>query len=165
MARILVVDDEERVRTILKIMLSSKGHEIGEASDGDQALSRLEAEAFDLVITDIKMDKMDGMKLLSEIKGRDMGCPVLFVTAYGTLESAVEALRLGAADYLVKPFDERQVHLAVERALGVRKIIAENIRLKKALSRVLTASLLILQHVMRVSSPAQKVGCRKWCIA
>lgn len=135
MARLLIVDDEKGMRSILKIMLSSKGHEIGEASDGDQALSKLEAEAFDLVITDIKMDKMDGMRLLSVIKERDMGCPVVFITAYGTLESAVEALRLGAADYLVKPFEEKQVHLAVERALGVRKIMAENIRLKKALSR------------------------------
>ena len=135
MARILVVDDEDRVRSILNIMLSSKGHEIKEAADGTQALSLLDKTAFDLVISDIRMDGMDGKELLTHIKQKDMGCPVIFLTAFGTLESAVEALRLGVSDYLVKPFEEKDLHLAVARALGVRKIMAENQRLRSMIAQ------------------------------
>jgi len=134
MAHILVVDDEAKVRTILKIMISAKGHNVEEAADGNEALSKLEAEAFDMAITDIRMGGLDGMGLLKALKERDIGCPVVFITAYASLESAIEALRLGAADYLVKPFEEKQVLLAVERALGVGRIMSENVRLKKALS-------------------------------
>jgi DNA-binding NtrC family response regulator len=134
MARILVVDDEAKVRAILKIMISAKGHDVEEAPDGNEALSKLETEAFDMAITDIRMGGLDGMGLLKALKERDIGCPVVFITAYASLESAVEALRLGAADYLVKPFEEKQVLLAVERALGVGRIMSENVRLKKALS-------------------------------
>ncbi len=135
MANILIVDDEVRVRTILKIMLNAEGHQVEEAGDGYAALKILEDGFFDLVISDIRMDGLDGNGLLTEIKQRDMGCPVVFITAFATLESAVEALRLGAADYLVKPFEEKQVLLAVERALGVGRVMVENIRLKKILNQ------------------------------
>lgn len=131
MARILIVDDEEKIRVILRIMLTAAGHQIGEAASGEAALALLEREAVDLVISDMRMDGMDGLELLGAIRERELGCPVVFVTAFATLDSAVEALRLGAADYLAKPFAEKDVLLAVERALGVRKILAENIRLKK----------------------------------
>jgi len=133
MARILVVDDEQRIRKILTLMLSAKDHRVDEAADGTTALAKLDSDAFDLVITDIRMEGMNGEELLIEIRNRDIGCPVVFITAYATLESAVEALRLGAADYLVKPFEERQIHLAVERALGMGRIMAENLRLRRAL--------------------------------
>lgn len=135
MANILIVDDEARVRTILKIMLNAEGHQAEEAGDGYAALKILENGFFDLVISDIRMDGLDGNGLLTEIKQRDLGCPVVFITAFATLESAVEALRLGAADYLVKPFEEKQVLLAVERALGVGRVMVENIRLKKILNQ------------------------------
>mgnify|MGYP000380309612 CR=1 FL=1 len=135
MARILVVDDEDRVRTILNIMLSSKGHEIKEAADGAQALSLLDKTAFDLVISDIRMDGMDGKELLTHIKQKDIGCPVIFLTAFGTLESAVDALRLGVSDYLVKPFEEKDLHIAVARALGIRKIMAENQHLRSMIAQ------------------------------
>jgi DNA-binding NtrC family response regulator len=133
MAHILVVDDEPKMRAILKFMLSSTGHEVAEAQDGNTALVKLEESPFDLVVSDIRMDGMDGTTLLSTIREKEMGCPVVFITAYATLESAVEALRLGAADYLVKPFEEKQVLLAVERALGVGRIMEENLRLKRDL--------------------------------
>jgi DNA-binding NtrC family response regulator len=133
MAKILIVDDEERVRTILKLMLATKGHEITEAGDGIEALERLEATAFDLVISDMRMDRLDGQGLLQAIRERNIGCPLVFITAFATLESAVEALRLGAADYLVKPFAEEQVLLAVERALGMGRLLAENVRLRQAI--------------------------------
>lgn len=135
MANILIVDDEARVRTILKIMLSSENHQVQEADNGLVALKMLEEGFFDLVISDLRMDSLDGYGLLTEIRKRDLGCPVVFITAFATLESAVEALRLGAADYLVKPFEEKQVLLAVERALGMGRVLTENIRLKKVLSQ------------------------------
>ena len=160
MAKILVVDDESKVRTILKIMLSSKGHEIWEGCDGNEALSILETEPIDLVITDIRMDGLDGKGLLLEIKRKDMGCPVVFITAFATLESAVDALRLGAADYLVKPFEEKQVHLTVERAIGVGRILTENIRLKKAITQeeAQDAGIFVSPPMLAVREMAERVA-------
>ncbi len=135
MAEILIVDDEERIRQILKIMLSGAGHGVGEACDGEEALEILQEESFDLVISDIRMDRLNGKQLLAEIKQLSLGIPVIFITAFASLESAVDALRLGAADYLVKPFDEKQVLLAVERALGVGRLLAENARLRQDICR------------------------------
>jgi DNA-binding NtrC family response regulator len=134
MARILVVDDEERIREILHIILFGAGHQVREAANGQSALAALEAEAIDLVISDVRMDKMGGLDLLAAIREKELGCPVIFITAFATLESAVDALRLGAVDYLTKPFEEKDVLLAVERALGVRRILTENIRLKQEVS-------------------------------
>ncbi|MEA2059170.1 MAG: sigma-54 dependent transcriptional regulator [Thermodesulfobacteriota bacterium] len=133
MAKILVVDDEERIRQILKIMLKSQGHDIDEAFDGMDAYEKLEQDFFDLVISDIRMDRLDGKGLLEKIKENDMGCPVVFITAYASTESVVEALRLGASDYLVKPFEEENVKLSVERALGMGRVLTENRRLRQSL--------------------------------
>ncbi len=132
MAEILIVDDEDRIRHILKIMLSGAGHSVAEACDGQDALESLYSESFDLVISDMRMDRLNGKELLAEIKKNALGVPVIFITAFASLESAVDALRLGAADYLVKPFDEKQVLLAVERALGVGRLLIENARLRRA---------------------------------
>ncbi len=133
MAKILVVDDEAKIRTLLKIMLISQGHEVEEAEDGLDALDVLEKDFFDLVISDIRMDRLDGKGLLEKIHEKDLACPVVFITAFASTESVVDALRLGAVDYLVKPFDEKSVQLSVERALGMGRLIVENRRLKQAL--------------------------------
>ncbi len=152
MAHILVVDDEERIRLILRMMLTAAGHQVWEAASGEDAVAVLGREAVDLVISDIRMEGMSGLDLLAAIRDQDLGCPVVFITAFATMESAVEALRLGAADYLVKPFAEKDVLLAVERSLGVQRILAENIRLRKEFSAVGQASPGIF-----VSPPMQKV--------
>ena len=133
MANILIVDDEDRIRSILRILLESRQHLIDEGENGITALEKLEDNKFDLVISDIRMDGMGGKELLSEINEREIGCPVIFITAYASVESSIDALRLGAVDYLVKPFDEDQVHIAVERALGFGRIISENVILQKRL--------------------------------
>ena len=133
MAKILIVDDEARIRQILKIMLISLSHEVDEAEDGMAALEKLEQKSFDLVISDIRMDHLDGHGLLQKIREADIPCPVVFITAFASTESVVEALRLGAVDYLVKPFDETQVTVAVERALGMAKLLSENKLLKLAI--------------------------------
>mgnify|MGYP001174253061 CR=1 FL=1 len=134
MAHILIVDDEEKIRAILQIMLTGAGHQVYEADDGETALELLEEKELDLIISDVCMNRMDGFSLLAQVRKKELGCPVIFVTAFATLESAVEALRLGAADYLVKPFEEEAVLLAVERALGLGRILTENIRLKQEFS-------------------------------
>ena len=133
MARICVVDDEYKVRALLKMLLSAQGHEVLEAADGRQALEVFDREAVDLLIADIRMEGMNGLELLQQVKEREPACPVIFITAYATVESAVEALRLGAVDYVMKPYEEDDILLSVERALGVRRLMSENERLRRAL--------------------------------
>ncbi|NPA15863.1 MAG: sigma-54-dependent Fis family transcriptional regulator [Deferribacteres bacterium] len=135
MAYILVVDDEEKIRKILKVMLSLKGHRVDEAEDGLQALSMIKENAYDLVIADIKMPEMDGLELLEEIKRLDYPVPVVFITAYATVDSAVEAMKKGAVDYISKPFDEERILLTVERALGISRILAEKLELERELEK------------------------------
>ncbi len=160
MAKILIVDDEERIRHILKIMLSQSNHKVAEAFDGQEALDIISKKSFDLVISDIRMDRMDGRELLAEIKNKGLGIPVIFITAFASLESAVEALRLGAADYLVKPFDEQQVLLAVERALGMGKLLAENARLRRDIYKGIMKEKPVFKSkkMLQVQSMAKKVA-------
>lgn len=131
MAKVLLVDDEERIIDILSIMLEGAGHQTFSALNGREGFDVLKNEPIDVVISDICMDEMDGLGLLKNIRAHNLGCPVIFITAYGTVESAVNALRLGAVDYLVKPFNERDVTLAIERALGLRTILSENAQLRR----------------------------------
>ncbi len=133
MARICVVDDEFKVRALLRMLLTAEGHDVLEAGNGFEALEVLSRDMVDLLITDIRMEGMNGLELLQQVKEREPSCPVIFITAYATVESAVEALRLGAADYVMKPYEEKDILLAVERALGVRRLMNENLRLRQAL--------------------------------
>ena len=135
MACILVVDDEPKIRHILKIMLGLKGHNVDEAQDGESALEMIQATAYDLVISDIRMPKMDGFALLERIQAMEVPCPVIIITAYATVDSAVEAMKKGAVDYITKPFEESRLILTVEKALGISKILAENRELKEELNR------------------------------
>ncbi|MGD9849379.1 MAG: sigma-54-dependent transcriptional regulator, partial [Desulfuromonas sp.] len=158
MARILIVDDEEKIRAILAYILEEVGHQVAEAANGLQALEQLDADGFDLVISDMRMDGMDGLELLAAIRERELGCPVVFITAYATLESAVEALRLGAADYLVKPFEEQSVALAIERALGVKRLLTENLRLKQQLTKTQSPGVFASEAMRKIQSLAQRVA-------
>ncbi len=136
MAHILIVEDEDKMRHLLSIMLSRKGYRVDQAGDGIEALEMIRATPFDMVITDIKMPRMDGMELLEKIKEMEIPCPVVFITAFATVESAVEAMRQGVVDYITKPFEEDRILLTVERTLGLSKIMAENIELKRELRDV-----------------------------
>lgn len=135
MANILIVDDEVKMRHLLAIMLNAKGHTVEQAADGMAALAMLQESAFDMVITDIKMPRMDGMELLQEIQERKMAVPVVIITAFATVESAVKAMRKGAVDYITKPFEEERILLAVERTLNVSRLMIENVKLKTELDR------------------------------
>jgi len=133
MAHILIVDDEERMRHLLSIMLTRKGHRVEQAGDGVEALEMIESTPFDMLITDIKMPRLDGIGLLKKVMEMDIPCPVVFITAFATVESAVEAMRLGAIDYITKPFEDSRILLTVERTLNVSRIMAENKDLRREL--------------------------------
>ncbi len=134
-ARILIVEDEQNmVRTLAKI-LERRGYGTARASDGTDALRQLESDAFDLVITDLKMPGMDGMELISTMRDRGLAHPTIVLTGYGTVQSAVEAMKLGAVDYLIKPANPDELLLVVERAIENRRIRLENEFLRREVHR------------------------------
>jgi two-component system response regulator FlrC len=125
MARILVVDDEKGLRGFLSGCLVTEGHKVDEASDGEAALVRLRAHAYDLMITDLKMPGMDGLQLLEAAMAEQPDLQAIVLTAHGTVEGAVQAMRLGAFDYLQKPVSgPAEVRLLAARALERRSLLA-----------------------------------------
>ncbi|HVC16760.1 MAG TPA: sigma-54 dependent transcriptional regulator [Rhodanobacter sp.] len=131
----LVVDNEARMRQILELALSRMGHAVVQAADGVEALAAIDATHFDLVLTDLRMPRMDGMQLLRELRERGEEVPVIVLTAYGTIETAVEAMRLGASDYIIRPFEIETIELAVTRTLAVSVVQRENRFLRDEVSR------------------------------
>ena len=125
-ARILVVDDEEGMRELLHYLLSGEGHSVELADSAAEALTKIEQEPFHLVLTDIKMPRMDGLQMLQRIKELDQQVVVIVMTAYSTLENAIKAIKYDAYNYLIKPFDDPDVVLsAVAEGLKERARTAE----------------------------------------
>lgn len=124
---ILVVDDEESHRMMLRAHLEQDGFEVVEASDGHEAVEKVENRFFDLVLIDIRMPKMDGMEALRQIKHFNPSIPVIMMTAYGSIDSAVETLKSGAEDYLTKPLDMDELLIKVHRSLRFRQLEEENL--------------------------------------
>ncbi len=122
MAKILVVDDQRNMRTTLAIMLRGAGHEVDEAGDGDTAIEIASHGGYDLVLTDIKMVGTDGMEVLRRTREAQPLTEIIMMTAYGTIENAVEAMRLGAYDYIQKPFTEQELVLKVGKAVEKRQL-------------------------------------------
>ncbi len=129
----MVVDDEESICQVLEVMLSEEGYWVRSAHSYDEAMKYLETEPFDLVIADIMMPETDGIALLRDVKRFDPDIPVILITAYASLSSAVEALRHGAFDYITKPFQLDQIKFAVRRALETRALRRENRILRRTL--------------------------------
>jgi two-component system response regulator PilR (NtrC family) len=132
-ARVLLVDDERSMREFLEILLARQGHASHACATAREALVALECDEFDLVITDIQMPGMDGMELLTEIQARQPDTPVVMITAHGSTESAVEAMKRGAYDYLSKPCSVDEILLVVDKALEKRNLAHENERLRRQL--------------------------------
>ncbi len=124
--QILVVDDEANLRRVLAAQLTRDGYEVHVAEDGEAGLALLRENHIDLVITDLRMPKIDGMDLLRAALRDDPARPVLMMTAHGTVETAVEALKTGAFDYLTKPFDQEEVRIVVRKALRTRELAASD---------------------------------------
>ncbi len=134
-SRILVVDDEEKMRRLLEMALQALGHEVVQAANGMEALTRFIEGDFDLIITDLRMPELDGLGLLRAVRARDDAVPVIVLTAHGSVESAVEAMKLGASDYIFRPFEMATVELAVARALTMGQVQRENRYLREEVTR------------------------------
>jgi two-component system, NtrC family, response regulator HydG len=126
MAKILVCDDQEMMRDSLAGILVREGHEVAACGDGATAVGRLQSGRFDLLITDLKMPKMTGIELLAEARRLRPEMPVVLMTAFASVNTAVEAMKLGAYDYIQKPFDGDEIKLLIERTLEHSRLIREN---------------------------------------
>ncbi|MFH1422452.1 MAG: response regulator [Planctomycetota bacterium] len=122
--KILIIDDEQGIRDLLQYELSSEGYTVDTAADGNEGVEKARKEKFNLIITDIKMPRADGMYVLSEIKKIDPTTEIILATGYGTIETAVKSMKLGAYDFITKPFDINKILLTVERALEKRELKA-----------------------------------------
>jgi len=134
MAVILIVDDEPLQRDILKTILSDEGYETYSAASGEEALKLARAYEPDVVLSDLKMGKLDGIELLEKLKAIKQAPTVIIMTAFGTVDSAVDAMKKGAFDYLTKPLDKEVVLLAIRRALERKELMQRNLELRKALN-------------------------------
>jgi two-component system, NtrC family, response regulator AtoC len=133
--RVLVVDDETKMQRVLEIMLKRMGHEVTCASNGQQALQALESAPVDLVISDLRMPGISGTELLAKLRLQGNGVPVIIMTAYGTIESAVEAMKLGACDYIVRPFDVEILEAAINRILDASRMRRQNYFLRHEMEK------------------------------
>ncbi|MEW6674942.1 MAG: response regulator [Nitrospirota bacterium] len=129
--KILIVEDEKSMRDVLQILLEGENYTVMAASGGDDGLSCINKDTFDLVITDIKMPKVDGFEILKKVKEVSPDTPVIMITAFGTTESAFEAMKLGAYDYIHKPFKIDEIRLIVKKAIEKKKLREELTMLKK----------------------------------
>ena len=157
--RILIVDDEPSVRNMCVRALALEGYDTVGVSSGAAAVTRVRAEPFDLFITDLKMPGVDGLELCRVVQGLAPEMPMIVMTGYGTMESAIQALRLGVSEFILKPFRPDELNAVVTRALDRRRMEIENVRLKALipildLSRVFISSVdptNILKHVVRIA--------------
>ncbi|MGD8741536.1 MAG: sigma-54 dependent transcriptional regulator [Desulfobacterales bacterium] len=132
METILIVDDEKNYLTILSALLEDEGFEVLTASGGSEALEIHKSSDLDLILTDMKMPKMDGIELLENIKENDPDLPVIMMTAHGTVDKAVEAMQKGAYTYVLKPFDNERLIIYVKKATSMYQVVKENRRLRDA---------------------------------
>jgi DNA-binding NtrC family response regulator len=133
--KILVVDDERDICKVLEFLLKSEGYAVVPAYSGEEALERLKEEHFEVVITDLKMDKVDGVAVLQKARELSSDTAVVIMTAFASVESAVETMKKGASDYIVKPFLNEEIKITIRRILEQRRLVQENIALKQQLSQ------------------------------
>ena len=127
MRKILVIDDEQNIRKMLTRVLSPEGFIVKEADNGLDALKRLQEENYSLVLLDLKMPGLNGIEILKKIRENDLNLPVIMMSAYGSIPEAVEAMKLGALDYLIKPFDIEELKIIINRAIKQYELEVENI--------------------------------------
>jgi two-component system response regulator PilR (NtrC family) len=131
---ILIVDDDRSLRKMLAFVLEKEGFQVEEAISGLDALKKLKGRNFDLVISDIRMPDLNGIELLKKIKTHDQDLPVIMITAYAATNDAIEAMKLGAEDYIMKPFNLEELKIIINKSLHKKNIERENVQLKEKLS-------------------------------
>ena len=133
--KILIVDDEQKMRRVLEIMLQRMGHHVGVAEGGEQAFEQLQSGSYDLVISDLRMAGIDGAELLARLRGAGNEVPFIMVTAHGSIESAVAAMKGGATDYILRPFDIETLKLALDRVFTSQRMRRQNAFLRAEIDK------------------------------
>src|SRR5690348_14652844 len=129
---ILVVDDEADIREGLELLLTTEGYAVETAQNGTEGLRKMESRGYDLVLLDLMMPDRSGMEVLQEVRQRDRETPIFMITAYGSVEAAVKALKFGANDYFSKPWDNEKLLIEIDRMIARRRLEYENTHLKRA---------------------------------
>jgi two-component system response regulator AtoC len=134
--RLLVIDDEENMRHMLSTVLGKAGYKVDSASDGSQGLQMIDEVRYDFILCDIKMPKMDGMEFLKAAQSKLEAATVIMMSAYGTIDTAIEAMKLGAYDYISKPFKTDEVYLTLKKAEERESLRKENLQLKERIQNI-----------------------------
>src|SRR5208337_2952365 len=161
--KILVVDDEPDICKALLFLLNQENYAVTTANSGEQAIGKLNEENFDVVLTDLKMGKLDGMEVLAKIQELAPDTRVIMMTAFASLESAIEAMKHGAVDYIVKPFHNEEIKLAIKRILEQKRLVIENTALKQQISQRLTYKDVVASSssMMKIFDTLEKVSPTK----
>lgn len=150
--RVLVIDDEENLRHYLQMVLGEAGYQVEAASDGEEALKKMQHQAWDIILCDIRMPRMDGMAFLKQAKAKGLEGTIIMMSAYGTVDTAVEAMKIGAYDYVSKPFNADEIILTIKKAEERERLREENARLKEEVQRDYD-----LKNIVAKSEPMLKV--------
>lgn len=132
---VLVVDDESDIRESLEVLLGTEGYAVDLAQNAAEGLHKMESRGYDLVLLDLMMPDRSGMEVLQEVRQRDRETPIFMITAYGSVEAAVNALKFGANDYFSKPWDNDKLLIEIDRMIARRRLEYENTHLKRALKQ------------------------------
>ncbi len=149
MAEILIIDDEKSIRNVLKDILGNEGFVVSEAADGEEGLEKFTNQNFDLILCDIKMPKLDGIEFLSAAMLLKPETPIIMISGHGNIETAVDAVKKGAYDYIAKPPDLNRLLITIRNALDKNSLVKETKRLKKTVSKV--------QEIIGTSEAIQKI--------
>src|SRR4249919_2743729 len=149
MSNILIIDDEKAIRKTLSEILSYEGYKIDEAGDGEEGLKKFREKEYDVILCDIKMPKIDGIEFLERAKESNVDVPVIMISGHGTIETAVEAVKKGAYDYISKPPDLNRLLITIRNAMDKTQLVAETKVLKRKVSKV--------QEMVGSSAPIQKI--------
>ena len=136
MASILIIDDERAIRNVLKEILTSEGYKVDEAIDGEEGLKKFSATSFDLVLCDIKMPKVDGLEFLQQANAVNPDVPIVMISGHGTIETAVDAVKKGAYDFISKPPDLNRLLITIRNAMDKTSLVKETKALKRKVSKV-----------------------------
>ena len=149
MSNILIIDDEKAIRKTLSEILSYEGYKIDEAGDGEEGLKKLKEKEFDVVLCDIKMPKVDGLEFLEKSRDINIDTPIIMISGHGTIETAVEAVKKGAYDYISKPPDLNRLLITIRNAMDKNQLVAETKVLKRRVSKV--------QEMIGESEPIRRI--------